>query len=115
MEKLQGFFQEHLKVRPPSIATTSASTMTKTTLVSSPSIDIPQEQFGEFKKHTRGIGSKLLRQMGYDGQGLGEARQCILSPIVATTWVTYESLGFDGRNKNHMTMNTIFMKAKDMP
>jgi hypothetical protein len=53
--------------------------------------------------------------MGYDGQGLGEARQCILSPFVATTWVKYESLGFDGRNKNHTTMNTIFMKAKDMP
>jgi tuftelin-interacting protein 11 len=83
-------------------------------LVSSPSIDIPQENFGEFEKHTRGIGSKLLRKMGYDGQGLGKRRQGILSPIVATPWVKHEGLGFDGRCENPMTMKTIFVKAKDM-
>jgi hypothetical protein len=88
--------------------------MTETTLVSSPSLDISQENFGEFEKHTRGIGSKLLRKMGYDGQGLGKRRQGILSPIVATLWVKHEGLGFNGRGENPMTMKTTFVKVKDM-
>jgi hypothetical protein len=83
-------------------------------LVSSPSIDISLENIGDFEKHTRGIGSKLLRKMGYDGQGIGKRRQGILSPIVATPWVKHEGLGFDGRVENPMTMKTIFVKDKDM-
>jgi tuftelin-interacting protein 11 len=67
-----------------------------------------------FENHTKGIGSKLLRKMGYDGQGLGKRRQGILSPIVATPWVKHEGLGFDGRVENPMTMKTIFVKEKDM-
>jgi len=41
LENLQATIQEHREARPPYIATTSANTMTKTTLVSSPYIDIP--------------------------------------------------------------------------
>jgi hypothetical protein len=37
--------------------------MTDTTLLSSPSLDISQDHFGEFKKHARGIGLKLLGKM----------------------------------------------------
>jgi hypothetical protein len=61
-----------------------------------------------------GIGLKLLRQMGYDGQGIGKRRQGILSPIVATSRVKHEGLGFDGRGENPMTMKTTFVKVKDM-
>jgi hypothetical protein len=110
LERLQEVVQEHRGARKPSISTANASTMTETTLVSSPSIDISQEKLGEFEKHTRGIGSKLLRKMGYDGQGLGKSRQGILSPIVATPWAKHEGLGFDGRSENSITMKKIFVK-----
>jgi hypothetical protein len=115
LERLQAVVQEHRGARKPSISTADASTMTETTLVSSPSIDISQEKLGEFEKHTRGIGSKLLRKMGYDGQGIGKRRQGILSPIVVTPWAKHEGLGFDGRSENSITMKkTIFVKEKDM-
>ena len=56
--------------------------MTEITLVSSPSIDISKEDFGEFEKHTKGIGSKLLRKTGYQGQRLRKRNQGTLRPIV---------------------------------
>jgi hypothetical protein len=84
LARLQEIVQEHKEVRKPSISIANARTMIETTLVSSHSVDASQEKLGEFEKHTIGIGSKLLRQMGYEGQGTGNTRQRILSPIVAT-------------------------------
>jgi hypothetical protein len=71
--------------------------VTETTLVISPSLDFFQEHFVDFEKHTRGIGSKLLKCLGYDGQGIGKRRQGIISTIVATLWVKHEGLGFNVR------------------
>jgi hypothetical protein len=85
--------------------------MIETTLVSSSSIDISQEKLGEFEKHTRVIGSKLLRKMGYDVQGLGKRRQVILSPIVAMPRAKHEGLGFDGISENSISMKTIFCEG----
>jgi len=51
--------------------------------------------------------------MGYHGQGLGNRRQGILKPIVATPWVKHEGMGFDGKGKNP-TMKTTFVKVKNM-
>jgi hypothetical protein len=61
LERIQEFFQEHQEVGSFSIVTTKTSTMTKIPLVSSPSVDTPQEKLGEFEKNTIGIGSNLLK------------------------------------------------------
>lgn len=41
--------------------------------------------YGQFERHTRGIGSKLMAQMGYlgAGTGLGREKQGIAEPLKA--------------------------------
>lgn len=54
----------------------------------------PSWQFGQFEQHTRGIGAKLLQQMGYqDGQGLGQARHGIVEPLKAHKMQKLQGLG----------------------
>jgi hypothetical protein len=80
--KLQVVVQETKRAQAPA----KVDTMTKTGMESSPSKDLCQfileKPFGYFEKHTRGIGSKLKKQMCYDGQGLGKRSQGIVNPIV---------------------------------
>jgi len=102
-------------VGKPSISTTNASTITETTLLSSPSVDVLEDKLGEFEKHTKGTISKLLNKMGYDGQCLRKRRQGILIPIEVTPWAKHEFLGFDGRSENFIAMkNTILVKEIDI-
>jgi hypothetical protein len=51
-------------------------------MVKSSSKILSQEFFGDFENHTRGINSKFMRKMGYDGQGIGRECQGIVIPIV---------------------------------
>jgi len=85
----------------------------KTLVISSPK-DISQDHLGEFETHTRGIRSKFLRHMGYDGKGIGKRIQGIQRTIVVEYRVKHESLGFDGGKEKEMNNMMMFVKEKDM-
>jgi hypothetical protein len=88
------------------------STMKEESMVNSPSKILSQETFGDFEKHTRGIGSKLMRKMGYDGQGIGKEGQGIQIPIVAQKRPKHEGLGFGGQESITSSTQTTFFKAR---
>ncbi|GLJ33080.1 hypothetical protein SUGI_0665700 [Cryptomeria japonica] len=60
------------------------------------SYSLVDNHFGEFEKHTKGIQSKLLCKMGYNGRGLGINSQGIAN-IIEIEKVPYPiGLGYKG-------------------
>ncbi|CAH8834410.1 unnamed protein product [Trichobilharzia szidati] len=56
--------------------------------------------FGAWERHTKGIGMKLLEQMGYEpGKGLGSEGQGIVTPVEAVQRVGKVAVGFYGPEK----------------
>lgn len=59
------------------------------------SVDASQ-RLGGWEQHTRGIGSKLMAQMGYiTGTGLGKKSDGRVNPVEATVLPAGKSLGKD--------------------
>ncbi|KAH9332042.1 hypothetical protein KI387_004150, partial [Taxus chinensis] len=93
LEKLQQ--GEHKKEMP---SKSDAGTMTECTVscshfnASSHSVsDIP---LGQFEKHTKGIGSKLMVKMGFNGTGLGKNAQGDANPIQVEDQHRFAGLGY---------------------
>ena len=54
-----------------------------------------QVGFGEFEKHTKGVGLRILTKMGYEkGKGLGRQGQGIVNPIKVEERPRYLGLGY---------------------
>ncbi len=49
---------------------------------------------GSFEKHTKGIFSKLMSKMGYEGKGLGKHAQGIFEPIMIEKRPKYLGYGY---------------------
>ena len=61
---------------------------------SSISFDFHDAEFTSFEKHTTGIGSKLLKKMGYHGKGLSIKGQGIINPIEVEELSHHAGLGY---------------------
>jgi hypothetical protein len=59
------------------------------------------ECFGVFENHTKGIGSKLLLKMGYEGRGLGKHAHDIIEPIVVEVRPKYRGLGYEQKDGSY--------------
>jgi len=64
------------------------------------------DDFSVFENHTTGIGSKLLKKMGYEGKGLGINGQGIVNPIKVEGLPHQERLGYVRKEVGECTETT---------
>ncbi|XP_071087454.1 tuftelin-interacting protein 11-like [Haliotis cracherodii] len=62
-------------------------------------------EFGDWEKHTRGIGQRILQKMGYKpGEGLGTEGQGITTPVTAVKRKGKGAIGFHGSERSARSM-----------
>lgn len=81
LAKLQIDVQDIEEEKKPSIVIAKANTFTEICIVSSPSIALSQKYLADFEWHTKGIGLKLLRWMGYNGHGQARDVKALQTPL----------------------------------
>ena len=60
---------------------------------------------GDWEKHTTGIGSKLLKKMGFqEGKGLGKDLQGISTPVEAVKRKGKGAIGFYGNERSERSL-----------
>jgi hypothetical protein len=69
-------------------------------VVSEDKSDNEDDELGCFEKHTKGIGSKLMHKMGFDGKCLGKNGKGIQNPIEICIRPRNEGLGYEGNTSN---------------
>jgi len=73
-------------------------------------VNSPSNTLGDFEKHTRDIGSNLMRKKGYHGQGIGKEVQWILMPVLVEKMAKHQGLGFNRQEANTSAAQTTFSK-----
>jgi hypothetical protein len=69
-----------------------------------------EDCFGVFENHTKGIGSKLMLKMGYEGKGLGKNAQGIIEPIVVEERPKYLGLGYERIHETNSKLRKLMKK-----
>lgn len=77
------------------------------------SYDFHDDEFASFEKHTIGIGSKLLKKMGYQGKGLGIKGEGIINPIKAEEFPCRAGLGYAKKEMGESSNTTSNQKTTD--
>jgi hypothetical protein len=69
------------------------------------------DEIGCFEKHTKGIGSKLMNKMSFEGKGLQKNGQGIQKPIQICVRPRNQGLGYEGQTNNETIK---FVKAETL-